>query len=180
VTRISLEEFREAGQRNLRGAFNEVMGVDMGEPFLLFTHSRHPEAYKDLAWLGSDRVRHVVVDGIEAGWTGQAASVTRFKIDELRDLAGMDCYTKLQESCRGMVKDFDTKLAPLLRRSKNPEAVQHMGELYDVMRQFSRNEIGPMEADRRIRMLTGGRGVAEVAERFRMMLEGLAGNARVR
>lgn len=180
VTRISLQEFRQAGQRNLRGAFNEVMGVDMDEPFLLFTHSRHPEAYKDLAWLGSDRVRHVVVDGIEAGWTGQAASVTRFKIDELRDLAGMDCYTKLQESCRGMVKDFDTKLAPLLSRAKNPEASRHMGELYEVMRQFSRNEIGPMEADRRIRMLTGGRGVAEVAERFRMMLEGLAGNARVR
>ena len=39
--------------------------------------------------------------------------------------------------------------------------------------QFARNEIEPIEAGRRIRELTGGRGMAEVAEQLSVAMSGL-------
>jgi hypothetical protein len=88
----------------------------------------------------------------------------------------------MQEQCRGMVKDVTTKLAgsprgqPIAPNSplaKAPKAVQdHYMKLRDVMDDFAANRIGPVEAERRINMLTGGRGMVEVAEQFGVTLQG--------
>jgi hypothetical protein len=178
--KVPMHEYREAGQKKLQQAFRDVMGEEWEEPFLLFTNSRHKEAYKKGAdyWLGNKQVPHAVVENIAKdgkGWTQQAASVTRVKVDDMSRALGLDDYTKLQEQCRGMTKDFDTKLAPLLGKTTNKEAVQHMQEIYLVMDQFGKNQIGPVEADRKLRLLSGGRGMEEIADQFRSMLEGLAG-----
>ena len=77
-----------------------------------------------------------------------------------------------------MVKDIDTKLKPFLAKASNKEAGKHLGELRDVMEKFSRNEIGPIDAERRLNLLTGGEGIVGVQDRFRVMLQGLAGKAK--
>ena len=80
----------------------------------------------------------------------------------------------MQENCRGVVKDIDTKLQPLLNLCKNPKAVKHIQKLRKVMNQFATNEIGPIEAERRLNMLTGStEGIKEVSQRFSVMLQGL-------
>ena len=94
-----MHEFSQARKRNLRTVFHEVDGENLRDPFLQFTHSMHPEAYKEGAvkWLGSKSVKHVVVDAIDPGWTQQAATVTRYKVDELAHFDGLDHYPQLQE-----------------------------------------------------------------------------------
>jgi hypothetical protein len=45
-------------------------------------------------------------------------------------------------------------------------------KLRDVMDDFATNQIGPVEAERRINMMTGGHDMVEVAEQFRVTLQG--------
>jgi hypothetical protein len=179
--RIGLHDLREAGQRNLEEAFRDVFGYDPRrsagrEAFVNFTTSDHPEAYRDLAWLGKKGMKTADLENIDPAWVGQAADVTGFKADSLpHHHPAFGYFATLQEQCRGTVKDFDTKLMPMLGRSTNEVARQHMRDLRDVMDRFARNEIGPIEANDRILQLTGGRGIAEVIEQYRTMLTGLAG-----
>ena len=58
-------------------------------------------------------------------------------------------------------------------KAKNTEAVRHMTELRDLMNQFALNQIGPVETDQRLRVLTGGEGMKAVQDRFTIMLKGL-------
>ena len=178
---MGLHQFREAGQGHLEGAFREVYGYNPRtsagrEAFLNFTTSDHPEAYKDLAWLGKKGTKTADFENIDPNWAQQASSVTRFKIHEMEHTQPQMAYfSKLQEHCRGTVKDFDTKLLPQLEKgARNPQAAGHMKELRQVMFDFSMDKIGPLEANDRIMILTGGRGMAEVTERYRVMMEGLA------
>jgi len=167
VVRRSPHELAEAGQHQLEAAFEEVYGRKPGEAMVAFTTSYHPEAYRDIKWLGGKGLKTALVHETDPGWVQQAADVTGFKVNHLpQEHPQLGYYGNLQEQCRGMVKDFDTKLSPLISRSTNQEAVQHMGELYDVMQKFSTNQIGPVEADRRLRVLTGGEGIKGVQERF--------------
>ena len=86
----------------------------------------------------------------------------------------MGYYGRMQENCRGLVKDFKTKLQPRLIHSKNKVARDHMEKLMKVMEQFSNNKIGPVKAEQRLRMLTGkADGVREVSQHFSVMLQGL-------
>ncbi len=105
--------------------------------------------------------------------------MTGFKVSSLpREHPALGRYATLQEQCRGMVKDVDTKLKPYLRDAKNPEAAKHIASLREVMETFAKNEIGPIEAEQRLNLLTGGEGIVGVADRFRVLLEGLAGKAK--
>jgi hypothetical protein len=178
ITR-SPHEFQEAGQRHLNEAFKEIYGRPPGQAFTNFTTSYHPEAYRDVSWLGNWYTPHAIKGKVDRRWTQQAADVTGFKIDNLpREHPALGRYATLQEQCRGMVKDIDTKLKPFLKDATNREAVKHLGDLRDVMERFARNEIGPIEAERRLNLLTGGEGIVGVKDRFRVMLQGLAGKAR--
>ena len=86
----------------------------------------------------------------------------------------MGYYGRMQENCRGLVKDMNTKLQPLFKHSTNPKAVKHINKLKDVMEQFSNNKIGPVKAEQMLRMLTGNKdGISEVSQRFSIMLQGL-------
>lgn len=172
----SPQDLQKAGQHELEQAFREVYGRPSGEAFVNFTTSYHPEAYRDPAWLGKSWLKTAHVAEIDPRWAQQATDVTGYKVNSLpKEHPSLGRYEALQEQCRGIVKDFDTKLAPLLSKAKNPEAAAHMKQLREVMDRFARNEIGPVEADRTIRLLTGGEGMAGVQDRFRVMVQGLAG-----
>lgn len=177
--RRSPHEFQAAGQKHLHEAFRETFGRPPGQAFTTFTTSYHPEAYRDLAWLGNRWTPHAITGRVDRRWVQQAADVSGFKINNLpREHPAFGRYATLQEQCRGMVKDFDTKLKPFLRDATNKEAAAHLGKLREVMERFARNEIGPIEAERRLNLLTGGEGMVGVQDRFRVLLQGLAGRRK--
>ncbi|MBI5387419.1 MAG: sel1 repeat family protein [Verrucomicrobia bacterium] len=177
--KVGLNGFREQSQKNLEAAFKDVFRYDPTksagrEAFVNFTTSNHPEAYRDLAWLGRKGMKTADIANVDPAWVAQAASVTGFKIIDLpRHHPSFGYFATLQEQCRGTVKDFDTKLAPMLARATNKTAVKHMQELRGVMDKFAKNEIGPVEANRLILEMTGGKGMCEVKDQYAVMLEAL-------
>lgn len=172
---ISPQDVQKIGQKQLEAAYQDVYGRKPDEAMLEFTTSYHPEAYRDPRWLGSKQCKTALVYKTDPKWTQQAADVTDFKINTMdAHSPSLGYYGKMQENCRGLVKDFNTKLEPLLARSKNRATVQHMRKLKNVMEQFSDNKIGPVKAEERLRILTGNSdGIREISQRFRVMLQGL-------
>ena len=173
--RVSPQELQAAGQQQLEHAFEDVFGRRPGEAMVSYTTSYHPEAYRDPRWLGSKQCKTALVWETDPQWTQQAADVTDFKVNTMdTHNPSLGYYGKMQENCRGLVKDFNTKLEPLLARSTNRKAVEHMRELKKVMEQFSDNKIGPVKAEQMLRLLTGNQdGLREVSQRFSVMLQGL-------
>ena len=145
--------------------------ISLGEAMVEFTSSYHPEAYRDTRWLGGK----AGIYSTERNWTQQAADVTDFKINKLgKDHPSLGYYGNMQENCRGLVKDMDTKLKPMFRFCKNPKAVKHMLKAKKTMEQFATGEIGPREAEQQFMMLTGNTdGTREISQRFSVMLQGL-------
>jgi len=173
--RVSPQDLQKAGQRQLEHAFEDIYGRRPGEAMVSYTTSYHPEAYRDPRWLGSKQCKTALVYQTDPQWTQQAADVTDFKINTMdAHNPSLGYYGRMQEKCRGLVKDFDTKLEPLLARSSNPAAVKHMRRLKNVMKQLSQNKIGPVKAEQMLRMLTGNKdGIREVSQSFSLMLQGL-------
>jgi len=197
---LSPAEFQSVAQKAMRDAYRDVYGQEPRDDFLTFTYGEHAEAYKDrYAWTGEKTDKpHADFPNVDPDWVSQAGDVTLFKVSHLKDSApGKRNYSDFQEQCRGMVKDMNTKLfgakpdtdafgaeggkmkvnpdSPL---GKAPATVQkHFADLREVMDDFARDRIGPIEADRRIRTLTGGRGVAEVAQQMSVVLQGSLGRA---
>ena len=172
---ISPEDLQKIGQKQLKNAFKDVYGRKPGEAMVEFTTSYHPEAYRDPRWLGSKQVKTALVYKTDPKWTQQAADVTDFKINNMsKHNPSLGYYGSMQENCRGLVKDMNTKLQPLLKHCKNPTAVKYINKLKDVMEQFYLNKIGPVKAEQMLRMLTGNKdGIREVSQRFSVMLQGL-------
>jgi len=176
VRRSSPQELQKVGQEILERSFSRLYGRAPGEAMVEFTTSYHPEAYRDLAWLGSKGTKTALVFETNKAWVQQAADVSSFKVNNLpANHPQLGYYGIMQEQMRGLTKDFNTKIEPMLRLKarSNPEAAKHLYELRDVMDKFARNEIGPIEAEHKIRELTGGRGMAEVAEQLSVAMGGL-------
>jgi hypothetical protein len=184
--RRSIFEFQQAGQKNLEASFDQVFGGkgrSTSEAFVNFTTSAHKESYRDLALLGKPGTSHADFEMFDRGWLAQAGDVTAFKINHAA--AEMPAALKFQEDCRTLVKDMNTKLigaeraaggardpihsaAPLARMNQGMQ--DHVLRLRAVMDDFANNRIGPIEAQRRIRDLTGGEGMPAVVETFQNTL----------
>lgn len=183
---VSPRAFQEEAKRVMRDQFRKQFGQPPDEAFLNFTHSGHAEAYKNIAWIGSagqKTANFPVLHTQGPAYAQQAGDVTRFKVNELaHGHPSLDTYSLFQEQCRGMVKDMNTKLMgatpgapinPAAPLASAPRQVQqHFIQLRKVMDDFANNRIGPIEAERLINQLTGGRGMAEVADRFQIVLQG--------
>jgi len=140
------------------------------------TTSAHPEAYKDMKWLGG-------CDLPEAAWSAQAADVTRYKINAPGHADPASSYfTKMQEVARGTSKDMESKLLPLLERAKpaasnteamrrHTESLSHWRKVNTVLSAYGKNEIDPLYAHRRIAELTGGKSIPEVVDEMGSMME---------
>ncbi len=169
--RISPHDLQKAGHEQLNAAFKDVYGREPGEAMVEFTTSYHPEAYRDIRWLGGKPG----IYSTNRNWTQQAADVTDFKINKLgKDHPSLGYYGNMQENSRGLVKDMNTKLEPMHKFCKNPKAVKHMSKAKKTMEQFATGEIGPREAEQQFMMLTGNTdGTREISQRFSVMLQGL-------
>lgn len=186
VVRLTPGEYQRKMQSVMETSFTDHFGRAPDEAFLRFTYSGDPEAYKRLAWIGRKGLKTADFDALTTGgptYAKQAGDVSLFKVTELpHNHPSLGMYGAMQEQCRGMVKDITTKLAgaprgqPIAPNSplaKAPKAVQdHFLRLRETMDDFATNRIGPIEAERRIQQLTGGRGMVEVAEQFGVALQG--------
>jgi tetratricopeptide (TPR) repeat protein len=189
---MTLDEWREEAQALYNQAYRKASGGRSADIAMEgITTSTHPEAYKDLMWLGQDKTL------ISQAWAGQAGDVTRYKAMHILNKGDPSAayFTKLQEVARGTAKDLESKLLPLLKtatpisggglRAQSPisaEAIArsqaHWGEVQSVLQSFGRNDIDPITATRRIRELTGGKSIPEVVDSMATLLESLAKGGR--
>jgi len=88
----------------------------------------------------------------------------------------------LQEVSRGTAKDINTKLTPLLKNARpansaSAESLEkaraHWQKIQTTPDAFGNNTIDPITAERRIRELTGGKGIPEVVNDMGTVMEGL-------
>ncbi len=156
---------------------------------------------------------------INPDWAQQASDVTAFKVYRLQkpdpkksttkatsaaaessapgtaapkdEFPGMPRYSAMLEQCRGLVKDFDTKMigakadtagfgneagtkitinpeSPLAKTP--PEVQKHFLELRTVLNDFANGKIRPSEAEMKLNILTGGQGIVEVPEQMRAVM----------
>ncbi len=137
---------------------------------------------------------------IDAAWTGQAADVTGFKVNRLEkpgatgahdEFSTLPRYSTMLEQYRGLVKDLDTKffgakantevfgnesgnaitINPAAPLARAPVRVQHhFRALRSVLLDFASGRITPTEAERRLHVLTGGKGVLEIPKEMRIII----------
>jgi|GEM_PF-4355665 len=186
--RRSTYDFERAGQRHLDDAFAEVVGQGRStrESFVNFTTPGHSEAYADRAWIGAGSRPTACFESVDPRWVQQAADVTMFKVNGLPGgHPSLPHYIDLQEKCRTLVKDINTKLAGI--NPANPHVVgadsplgaanravqDHILRVRDIMNDFANNRIGPIEAERALADVTGGEGLPGVVREFGDIMVGL-------
>lgn len=178
---MTLHQWQEEAKEAYNRAYQEVTGRSAAKAMEGVTTSVHPEAYKDLAWLESDKSR------VNAGWGAQAADVTRYKVHAPEHAAPDASYfTKMQEVARGTSKDLETKLLPILESARPQgstpaslrqseqhlaEARRHWTKINSILSAYGRNEIDPIYATRRLREITGGKSIPEVVDEMGTLLE---------
>lgn len=174
VVQRSPHEMQVVGNEMLHAAYEDVYGRPPGEAMIEFTSSYHPEAYRDLAWLGKKGSKTALIFDTDPQWVQQAADVTNFKIHHLpKDHPHLTYYGHMQERMRGLTKDFDTKIEPMIQHQAgriDPKAMAQAREMRNVMNLFARDEIGPIEAETRLREISGGRGMVEVADQLTILM----------
>lgn len=177
----SLDAWQKDASAAYEQAYREVTGRSATAAMENVTTSAHPEAYKDLAWLGDDKTL------VAAAWSSQAADVTRYKLHAPSHADPTSSYfTKMQEVSRGLAKDLETKLLPVLAAAKPQgsgaaalkvseralgEMRRHWQKLQSVLAAYGRNEIDPVYASRRVRELTGGKSIPEMVDEMGTVLE---------
>ncbi len=185
--RVSTHAMNEDAQKAWEKAYQETTGYSAKQSFENITTSIHVEAYKDLSWIGDANIKHVKVNEILPGWAGQAADVTAVKnYDMFKNLTRMQAII---ESGRGMAKDIQTKLLPVLEAGakKFPKSglringgvdpatgkrvtglIEHWSQIRDILKTAADN---PVEADRKIRLLTG-KSICEITPDLRDAMSG--------
>jgi hypothetical protein len=186
--RRSSYDLEQAGQRHLEDAFAEVVGQGRNtrEAFVNFTTPGHSEAYADQAWIGAGNRPTACFDNIDPRWVQQAADVTMFKVNGLpAGHPALPHYLDLQEKCRTLVKDINTKLAginPLAPgrvgagsplAAANQGMQDHIMRVRNIMDDFANNRIGPIQAERALNEMTGGEGLPSVVREFGDLLVGM-------
>ncbi len=187
----SPHEFQEEGQRVWDQLYRQATGYSAKTSFENITTLDHSEAYRDLAWTKITRGPNGEVRGTDAidwRWAQQAGDVTRVKHYEMLDKQpNLDHYSKLQESCRGTAKDIKSKVSTLLDEavktkgsSMSADDRQHLEEVrtfwnrvQQVTSDFGAGKMPPLEAERQIYLLSGGRGLDDLTDRVGTVIERL-------
>jgi hypothetical protein len=182
----SPHEFMEEGQRVWQQLYRQQTGYSAQSSFHNITTLSHPEAYKDLAWINITKKGGV--GAIDPRWAQQAGDVTRIKhFDMFNRQPQLLHYQKLQESCRGTAKDIKTKVFTQLAAIEKAKAStmtlaqrQHLNEVKtfwtrceQVMSEFGQGRLNPLEAQRQIHLLSGGRGIDDLTDRIGTAVESL-------
>ena len=156
-------------QQEWNAAFRAETGQDPTRSFETVTTSKHHEAYADLRVLEKNGVL-----AADKGWAQQTGDVSQAKAWDLRANTKMGRAEKYVEIARGTAKDAKRKLLPLLDNNKPKQGTpsfkvwekhkNYWSKVSKVMEDMGAMKLSPMEADRKIRLITGGKSVVEVTE----------------
>ena len=169
---FSMAEWQAEAQGAWEQAFHDTTGRSAGHAMEELTYSGHPEAYKDLAWVGRDPTKTTAI------WATQAGEVTLYKAQNIlstKSVGALDYYTRLMEAARGTAKDIDTKLLNRLKLFKNripgPDGAARQQELLDrwtemqgLLKDIGEGRIDPVHGNRMVRNLSGGYDIPDVIE----------------
>ncbi len=164
-------------QRKWEESYREVTGQDPQRSWENVTTGGHPEAYKDLAVIEENGILRA-----NKAWAGQTADVNQFKGDHLRRDPNFSRIEKHVEIARSTSKEYEKRLLPLMQ-AKAPAKTdkanydafmkhkQYWDDVNRIMADMGSGRIDPLEGDRRIRLLSGGKSSLEVTHDLRNFLE---------
>jgi len=166
-------------QKQWDKSFKEVTGQNPGRSWETVTTGSHQEAYKDLALIEKNGVLRA-----NKAWAGQSADVNQYKGDHLR---GDDNFSRIEkhvEIARSTSKECQKRLLPLMEAKAPPKTdkanyeafmkhKQYWEKMDAVLNDMGSGRINPLEGDRRIRLLSGGKSSLEVTHDLRNFLESL-------
>ncbi|SFJ56779.1 hypothetical protein SAMN04488082_104123 [Desulfomicrobium apsheronum] len=166
-------------QKKWNDSYRQVTGQDPKRSWETVTTGGHPEAYKDLALIEKNGVLRA-----NKAWAGQSADVNQFKGDHLRGDPNFNRIESHVEIARSTAKECQKRLTPLMETKAPPrtdkanfEAFTKHKEYWEnmnrIMDQMGSGRIDPLEGDRRIRLLSGGKSSLEVTHDLRDFLESL-------
>lgn len=172
------EEAWEEAYRQVTGRSGKTSGETL-------TTKGHAEAYADTAWLGDKEWKTAKLWQVKGSRAQQSADVTRYKMWHTLNNPELTELQKIIEITRGAAKDANTKVLPALQEelrravpgSKAAEALKGaLGQwqaVTEVMSKLGNRAIDPIEGQRLIRQLTGGREVPEVVMQMTMLMESI-------
>lgn len=166
-------------QKKWDESFTEVTGQNPGRSWETVTTGSHQEAYKDLALIEKNGVLRA-----NKAWAGQSADVNQYKGDHLRGDKNFSRIEKHVEIARSTSKECQKRLLPLMNEKVPPktdkanyEAFMKHKEYWEkmnkIMEDMGSGRLDPLEGDRRIRLLSGGKSSLEVTHDLRNFLESL-------
>lgn len=166
-------------QKKWEDSYRQVTGQDPKRSWETVTTGGHPEAYRDLALIEKNGILRA-----NKAWAGQSADVNQFKGDHLRGDPNFNRIESHVEIARSTAKECQRRLSPLMESKTPPrtdkanfEAFTKHKEYWEnmnrIMDQMGSGRIDPLEGDRRIRLLSGGKSSLEVTHDLRDFLESL-------
>jgi len=171
---VTLQEFMKDAQKAYDGAFKSVTGRSAKLADQNVTTSAFSEAYP-LEWLSKNENLIAAADPASCAKAGQAI------VNKVENaLAGPDpLFVNLQKAGASLAKDIRTKLLVRLKKTvpqppgSAPNALtsetleqagRHYEEVAEILDEFAANKIDPLTASRKIRELTGGCSLSEIAK----------------
>ncbi len=166
-------------QKNWEAAYKEITKQDAPRSWETVTTRGHGESYRDLVAIEKNGILRA-----NKAWAGQTADVNQFKGDHLRGDPNFNRVESHVEIARSTAKECQKRLTPLMEAKAPPrtdkanfEAFTKHKEYWEnmnrIMDQMGSGRIDPLEGDRRIRLLSGGKSSLEVTHDLRDFLESL-------
>ena len=166
-------------QKKWEESYREVTGQDPKRSWETVTTGSHPEAYRDLAVIEKNGVLRANKD-----WAGQTSDVNQFKGDHLRSDPNFTRVEKHVEVARSTSKECERRLLPLME-SKTLAATDtanlaafnkhkdYWTRMNAILTDMGSGRIDPLEGDRRVRLLSGGKSSLEVTHDLRDFFEAM-------
>lgn len=167
-------------QKKWNESYKEITGQNPERSWETVTTGGHSEAYKDLALIEKNGVLRA-----NKAWAGQTSDVNQFKGDHLRRKD--QPFTRIEkhvEIARSTSKECQKRLLPLMEAKTPPKTdkanyeafMKHKNyweKMNKIMEDMGSGRLDPLEGDRRIRLLSGGKSSLEVTHDLRNFLESL-------
>ncbi|MBE1425774.1 hypothetical protein H4684_002432 [Desulfomicrobium macestii] len=166
-------------QKKWDAAYAEVTGQNPKRSWETVTTKGHSEAYNDLAVIEKNGILRA-----NKAWAGQTSDVNQFKGDHLRGDPNFSRVEKHVEVSRSTSKECQKRLLPLMEDKTPPKTdkanyeafMKHKNyweKMNKIMEDMGSGRLDPLEGDRRIRLLSGGKSSLEVTHDLRNFLESL-------
>jgi hypothetical protein len=166
-------------QRKWEESYREVTGQSPERSWETVTTGGHSESYKDLSVIEKNGILRA-----NKAWAGQTSDVNQFKGDHLRRDPNFSRIEKHVEIARSTSKECQKRLLPLMEAKAPPKSdkanyeafmkhKQYWEKMNQIMNDMGSGRIDPLEGDRRIRLLSGGKSSLEVTHDLRNFLESL-------